>query len=664
MRYLLMAVFSALCCGTRSQTIVSDWDDTFQSLEDVDDAESENWQLSMDELREFTENKLDLNNATDEDLLRLPFLSGQQVMDIREYLYRYGSMKSAAELMMIPSIDYETRRLLLLCTYIGQVEERNSFPSIDKIARYGRNEIVATGHVPLYDRKGDEWGYLGYKYKHWLRYQFTYGKWIKAGIIASQDAGEPFFAGRNKNGYDYVSPYIIVRNLGMVKTIALGRYRARFGMGLVVNNSFTMGKQGALASLGRVSRGLYTHSSRMEGYFMQGGGMTIGLGKHVDMTAFVSHRSIDATLNKEDNSIATILRTGYHRTASEMVRRRNATHTVMGGNVNYRYNRLHIGATACYTSFDKPLHPDTSQIYKRIAPWGKRFRNAGVDYGYISRRLTINGEVAVSDGGGLATINSISAIPAKGLSLVAIHRFYSYRYHSLTGNCFSENGTVQNESGLYLGVTTQISRRLSTSHYADYAYSPWPRYMATGSSRTFDTQHTMTWTKGNMDIAARYRFKTWNRDNSDTHEMGRVARHRLKLSATYNGASLYLRTQADATLYDNETSSTGIMAGQQVGVKCKGWNAYAGLAYFHTEDYESRVYAYERSTLYTLSFPMLYGHGIRGYVVCRADLSPSFMVIAKIGTTRYFDRSSIGSGLQTVNSNTLTDIDVQIRWRL
>ena len=106
------------------------------------------------------------------------------------------------------------------------------------------------------------------------------------------------------------------------------------------------------------------------------------------------------------------------------------------------------------------------------------------------------------------------------------------------------------------------------------------------------------------------------------------------------------------------------MAGQQVGVKCKGWNAYAGLAYFHTEDYESRVYAYERSTLYTLSFPMLYGHGIRGYVVCRADLSPSFMVIAKIGTTRYFDRSSIGSGLQTVNSNTLTDIDVQIRWRL
>ena len=100
-----MAVFSALCCGTRSQTIVSDWDDTFQSLEDVDDAESENWQLSMDELREFSENKLDLNNATDEDLLRLPFLSGQQVMDIREYLYHYGSMKSAAELMMIPSID-------------------------------------------------------------------------------------------------------------------------------------------------------------------------------------------------------------------------------------------------------------------------------------------------------------------------------------------------------------------------------------------------------------------------------------------------------------------------------------------------------------------------------------------------------------------------------
>ena len=107
---------------------------------------------------------------------------------------------------MIPSIDYNARQMLVRCIYFGDNSSRKRFPSVDSIIRKGRNEIMATAHIPFYEREGDKNGYLGYQYKHWIRYQFTYGKWIKAGIMASQDAGEPFFAGKNKWGYDYVSP--------------------------------------------------------------------------------------------------------------------------------------------------------------------------------------------------------------------------------------------------------------------------------------------------------------------------------------------------------------------------------------------------------------------------------------------------------------------------
>lgn len=662
--YIIIAACFLWNADLQAQTTDPDWENAYQTLDDVDDEESENWQMSYDELSEFAENKMDLNTASDEDLQRLPFLSSQQVMDIREYLYHYGPMKSASELMMIPSIDYNTRQLLLLCTYIGKEVEKKRFPSLDYLAKYGHNQVIATGHIPLNERKGDKWGYLGYQYKHWLRYQYTCGKWIKAGIIASQDAGEPFFAGNNKWGYDYVSPYVLVRNLGKIKAIALGRYRAQFGLGLVMNTSFTMGKQGALASLGRTSRGLFAHSSRMEANYMQGGGITIGISKNIDITALASYRKIDATLNNDDNSIATILRTGYHRTASEMLRRRNSSQSVFGGNVNYRTGGFHFGATGYYTSFDKPLHPDTSKIYKRIAPWGQRFWNMGADYGYISRRLTINGEVATCDNGGFATINTISAMLSSRLSVVAIQRFYSYKYYSLMGACFSENGTVQNESGIYLGAKLQLSRRLSTAHYVDYSYSPWPRYLMTGSSKTFDTQHSAIWTKDDLSITARYRLKTYNRDNSETHNMERVTSHRLRLAFTSNGPLLYLHTQADASLYDNNrTASFGMMIGQQVGLKLSKWKMYATAAYFNTEDYNARVYAYERSTLYTLSFPMLYGHGIRGSLVCRADISPSLMIIGKVGTTHYFDRDKVGSGLQEIDGSTVTDIDLQLRWK-
>lgn len=105
------------------------------------------------------------------------------------------------------------------------------------------------------------------------------------------------------------------------------------------------------------------------------------------------------------------------------------------------------------------------------------------------------------------------------------------------------------------------------------------------------------------------------------------------------------------------------MIGQQAGIKLSKWKIYANAAYFNTENYDARVYAYERSTLYTLSFPMLYGHGIRGSLVCRADISSSLMIIGKIGTTHYFDRDKIGSGLQEIDSSTVTDIDLQLRWK-
>ena len=149
----------------------------------------------------------------------------------------------------------------------------------------------------------------------------------------SQDAGEPFFAGKNKWGYDYASPYMLIKDLGKVKTLAIGRYKARFGMGLVMNNSFSMGKQASLASIGRVSRGLYAHASRQEGNYMQGIGATVETIHNLDVTGFLSYRKIDATINSDDNSISTILKTGYHRSATEMLRRRNASQAIMGGNI-------------------------------------------------------------------------------------------------------------------------------------------------------------------------------------------------------------------------------------------------------------------------------------------------------------------------------------------
>lgn len=62
----------------QAQTDITDWESSFQTIEDVDEEEVENWEMQYEELSDLIEHKIDINSATREDLLRLPFLSNQQ----------------------------------------------------------------------------------------------------------------------------------------------------------------------------------------------------------------------------------------------------------------------------------------------------------------------------------------------------------------------------------------------------------------------------------------------------------------------------------------------------------------------------------------------------------------------------------------------------------
>ena len=108
--------------------------------------------------------------------------------------------------------------------YIDEQEsenDRQQAPSLKDLAKYGHHELMATGRVPFYERKGDQDGYLGPKYRHWLRYQFSYGEQVKVGLVGAQDAGEPFLANKNRWGYDYYSFYAQLRNIGRLESLVV-----------------------------------------------------------------------------------------------------------------------------------------------------------------------------------------------------------------------------------------------------------------------------------------------------------------------------------------------------------------------------------------------------------------------------------------------------------
>ena len=306
-----------------------DWEELFYRVLEDEDIETDDYEAAYDVVSDLAEHRLNVNTATREDWEQLPFLNEREVEEICEYQYRHGEIKTLDELAMIESLDYDKRRLLLRFVYIGD-KSLKTYPKLRDILSKGHHDLLVTGNIPMYEREGDKDGYLGYQYKHNIRYNFKYGDFLRFGIIGAQDAGEPFFANRNSWGYDYYSFYLLIKKLGRIKTLALGRYRAEFGMGLVINNGFSLGKSYMLSTMGRTGNTIRAHSSTREGSYMQGAAATIEIARGLDLSAFVSYRDIDATLNG-DTTVATIVTTGYHRTQTEMDKKHNTRQTAVGG---------------------------------------------------------------------------------------------------------------------------------------------------------------------------------------------------------------------------------------------------------------------------------------------------------------------------------------------
>ena len=638
------------------------WEEWFAELSTADDMEREDWEATYEMLCEMEQTPIDLNSATREELSRLPFLSERQVEDIQAYVYSYGGMKTLGELAMIPSIDYSTRQLLnyFVCCREQPVA---TVPRMDNILKYGRHEVMATARVPFYERRGDKDGYLGYPYRHSLRYQFRYGSRLKVGVTGSQDAGEPFFGSHNKMGYDDYSLYAEAHGLGRLTSLVVGRYRASFGMGLVMSNSFSMGKLASLSSLGKRSQGLQAHVSRQTADYLQGAAATVQVVKGLDMSVFVSYRMADATLGHGDSTITTIVTTGYHRTETEMAKKNNFSETTAGTNLRFFSRGFHVGATGVYTAYDKDLAPDITKRYRMYDPTGRRFWNASIDYGYTGHRIAFRGEAATGDCQALATINTMSYAPCPTLSLMAIHRFYGKRYHAVRANSLSEGGDVRNENGVYAGVRWQATPYLRLSAYTDYAYFAAARYQAQVSSDAWDHLVQAQYDNKRLSLTARYRLKRRGYDNTEKTALITKTSHQARLGVGAVMGKWRFSSVADMTSVDFEGKHQGWMLSQNVGYTCRWLRVNACVGYFHTDDYESRLYGYEQGVLYAYSYHAFSGEGCRWALMARADINSHLMLIAHLSTTNYFDRSSISSGLQQIDRSSQTDLEVQLRWR-
>ncbi len=701
--FLLSFLFAAVCY-TPASAQSADWRQAYERLFVADEALSDEETEGIDEsimehLDEIALNPFNINTITQEQLEELPFLSSAEINAIGYYIYRYGKMITLQELQAIPQLSYEKRLLLRFFLYCGEEEKKQDL-SFDRILKYGKHELFYSGRIPLYERKGDavspaDGGYIGYPYRHQFRYNLSYKDDLKIGLVGANDSGEPFFAHRNSMGYDFYSFYAQLKNRPLGKTLKLsnlvaGRYRASFGMGLVQNNNFSLGKSTVMSAGGRIATGFRTHTSTSDNNYLQGFAATISSGDGHDKpsfqtSVFTSYRYINATLSG-DSAISTIVSSGYHRSENEMKKKNTATETTLGFNEQLNYGKISVGATAVYNHLNLPLRPDKRKAYRRYFAENQDFLNASINYQYKNYRLSFQGETAISPasqandsltGVALATINTLTFRPSYSLSATVLHRYLSFCYTALNARTMAESSNMQDENGFFASINWKVNGSLSLQYYADYAYFSRPKYLVSQSSNMVENTLLASWHKQYWTVTARARLKCRQYDDSEKTNLVWKRNASLRLQTEYdaNGDDLmktdrqhglHARLLLQYAHYDKaETQSNGFLAMLTGGFKpFRKIDIDLSAGYFNTDDYYSAIYAYERGMSYGMGFAQFYGEGCRLSLLLRSNISSKLQAAVKIGSTKYFDRKTLGTGWEEIKSSIRTDIDFQLKWKI
>ncbi len=652
------------------QLITNDEDNAYQ------------WENLFEELSDLKENPLNINSATKEQLERFPFLNSQLIENILYYLYKYGAMVSINELMVVEDMDLATFRLLKPFITCQPLEEKTHTPTLKSILKYGKQELSARMDIPLYTRAGYQpftsdyikenpnKRYLGPSFYHNLRYKFRYTDKVYIGFTAEKDPGEPFFAGNNKKGYDYYSPYFYIRDFGKIRALALGNYRLNYGYGLVMNTDFNMGKTTALNTLLNRESGIKKHSSTDEYNYFQGIAGSIQFSEHFTADAFYSYRQMDGIV---DNRFITSLKEdGYHRIPRDYEKKNSLTNQLIGSNIQYNGKNFELGLTAVYNFFNKVLNP-TYRPYNKYYPRGSDFFNLGANYKFFLKKLTWMGEVAMDKDRRMAALNTLRYRPKANFQLIAMHRFYDVAYQSMYARSVGEGSMVQNESGFYLGMEADELWYFKLTAYIDFFYFPWKKYQMTkNGTRGIDGVIQLDYSPTHeLDMFIRYRyknkFKDYNPAEGDKITVPYIQQKgRYQLTYSPND-ELVLKTTADVVhnAYQHKDPSKGFLIKQSIGYKFPKLPLQldASVAWFKTDDYASRITVYEKSLLYSFSMPSFYGEGERFSFNTRYELNKHIVLQGKYACTHYRDREVISSGLEQIEGNLKSDLYFQVQFK-
>lgn len=644
---------------------------------------------------QYYRHPLDLNRCDRQELASLYILSELQLNSIFNYLKKNGKLLSIYELQAIPYFDKNTiEKLLPFVTVRDDGLQSDTRSLWQRIKAEKNNSLILRLERGLEPRKGyknnetvsSTQQYIGNPLKIYGRYRVQHFKDFSLGFTFEKDPGESvrWSPSTKTYGIDFLSYHFQVQNKKKIKNLVIGDYQMQFGQGLVLSSGFAIGKGSeTITTVRRNNLGIRPYTSALESGFFRGAAITYELNKRLDLTTYLSNIAIAGNLvspldssTSSDDFISSIYASGLHRTSNELKNKGSIMRQDAGTNVSYNsQNRnLQIGSTVAYTNY-RDIENNQLLTIRRSPTVYNQFEFSGsqniitsINYSYNWQNFCFFGESARSSSGGVGNIHGLLASLTAKLDISMVYRNYQRNFHTFYGNAFGEATRNINEKGLYLGLKYSPSRKWIFATYYDKFSYPWLSFQADAPTQGYEYLVRLTWkpTK-TISLYGQYREERKDKNQSDNITpidfITKTIRQNYLINIDYNADKVIsLKSRVQYTRYQQSNAPTrGMVIVQDINVDLGKVKLSARMAVFDTDNYDTRLYVYEKDVLYSFSIPAYYGQGVRTYILFNYQITKKIDVWFRIAQTNLRNQNVISSGGEQILGNTDTDIKAQIR---
>lgn len=674
---LIMALSFVFSFAAHAQNPVID--DLIEQIVSKTGAEDADFSTLVEDLNYYLQNPLNLNSATPEELEKLHLLDEIQIQNLQKYIQAVGQMQTIYELQLIDGFSDKTIRDILPFVKVEKIHEQEKI-SLNKVIHRGKHLFLTETRFVLQTQKGYQnvpdsileqnpnSVYQGDRFKLLNRYRFNYKDRIFAGITAEKDPGEAF----SNYGFDFYSAHLQLNNFGIFKNITLGDYQVNFGQGLIAWSGFGLGKSSETQNIRKKNQGLRRYTSTNENLFMRGGGATVKF-DNFEVSGFYSNKNIDANLTTPDtleteDLITTILNTGYHRTLSEISDRKAINEIVYGSNITYKGKNFKLGANYIAYQFSKNIEQSTKP-YKLFDFNGNRNSNYSIDYQFFFQKLSFFGETGRSENGALASLNGLLLSIVPQLSLSVMQRYYQPEFQALYGSSFAEGSKNSNESGWYYGLSFHPVRNIQISAYADVYRFPWLRYGISSPSYGNDYLLQIDYHAG-YDVNMYFRWKSETKmhnissDYIGINPLEEQQKQYFRYHIAYRlNSHISLRNRVEFSIFNSDSTETGFMAYQDVNYSFNFPLSVNFRFAIFDATYNARIYAYENDLLYNFSIPAYFNKGTRVYLMLKYHAADFLNIYLRYAHYYYADKELIGSSLNELDGNYISELKFQLKFR-